>query len=110
MFSDHVYVKDCKGKLKFEANQGKIRDDTSKGTDAQYHLARKDTENSVIISDFSTPVQDLVRISMKEPCNPFPPFCQQMGMWNWLFLWKRMGGRDYPAGLQRKRGQRHYER
>merc|ERR1719197_762550 len=71
-------VHDCLDKKLFEAKAGKIKVHHA-GTDATFTTRKRDTENELIISDMGTPKQELVRVIMKEPCWPFPPFCQQMG-------------------------------
>lgn len=87
-FSSDMIIKDCKDKDKFTVTGNNIYSSATlsvAGPESEWIADTKDTENTLILEDFSTPRVRLVRVGMKEPCWPFPPFCQQMGMWNWLF-------------------------
>lgn len=96
-FSDHMVIEDCRGKKLFKVKDQRIKVHEA-GSDAQFRTHRKNTENTMKIYDYSTPVRELVRVAMKEPCWPFPPFCQQMGMWNWFMHKNRWFGEIVAPG------------
>jgi len=79
---DQMTIMDCKGQVSHRAQDGLLI--YREATDAQYYQRRTNTENELIVEDLGQPPQPLVRITMKEPCHPFPPFCANMGMWNWF--------------------------
>lgn len=101
---DQMEIRDCKGDVTAKAEDGAL---IIRGAiDAQYHQRRTNTENEVVVEDLGQPPQELVRITMKEPCKPFPPFCAQMGVWNWFlhgYSWEgrimRPGSSNTMAGL-----------
>jgi hypothetical protein len=112
--SSQMTIMDCNGEAKFQASDGPNSADQehnsgvvksgmkggvskkdahiSGGTvDARYYQVLGNMENKLILADLGTPEVELVRLSMNEPCVPFPPFCQQMGIWNWFIhgsTWK----------------------
>lgn len=100
--SENMLITDCKGHHKFEVygedDHGTIGRHNAGKNDAQYYTKRRNTENSVIISDFSSPTVELVRLHMSNPCSPFPPFCQQMGIWNWFIYNLKWGGEIVQPG------------
>jgi len=102
-FKDHMYISDCRDKKKMEAHDGSITVHHA-GKDAQFYTKRRNTENLMVISDFSTPTIELVRVGMKEPCWPFPPFCAQMGMFNWFLYGNEWEGQIVQPGYNQTVG------
>lgn len=96
-FNDLMVVRDCQANVKFYAGDGEIREIES-GVDAKYEAKPANTENTLSIKDRGTPAVELVRLIQKEPCSPFPPFCAQMGMWNWFLHGEQWEGQIVQPG------------
>lgn len=94
--ADVMTVRDCKGRAQVKAYDGKLIFRDAK--DAQYYQKVRNTENSLIVTDLGNPPRDLVRVVQKQPCSPFPPFCAQMGMWNWFLHGTKWDGEVVVAG------------
>lgn len=80
-FADDMTIRDCRGRATAKAFHGKLIFREAK--DSRYYQERHNTENVLVVRDLGTPPTDLVRITNKEPCRPFPPFCAGMGDYNW---------------------------
>lgn len=95
--SDEMYVKDCNGVQKFEAGKKNIHVHKA-GKDAQFFTKQVDAENSLVITDFNVPTIELMRAFMSSSCVPFPPFCAQMGKFNWLIYGSEWEGQIVKPG------------
>jgi len=102
-FVDQMTVRDCQGTIKFQAGNGVISE-TVGGVDAHYKTEQANTENTVSVSDLGVPAVQLVRLQVTEPCVPFPPFCAQMGMWNWFIHVDQWEGRITQPGYNESVG------
>lgn len=95
-------IRDCQGQAIAKAFDGRLMFRNAK--DSTYEQKRSNTENALIIRDLGNPPTDLIRITMKEPCRPFPPFCAQMGMWNWFIHGYTWQGDLLTPGWQQNMG------
>jgi len=102
-FAEHMYIKDCRDEKKMEANDHSIYLQHA-GRDAQYYTTVKNEENTLHIADFSIPTREIVRLRMKAPCVPFPPFCQQMGAENWFIHNQKWSGEITQPGYNESLG------
>jgi len=86
-FIDQVQIKDCKDELLFKTKDNKVSIAGDKvQADSQFETSQTEAANKIVISDFTAPVPvELATMEQKAPCSPFPPFCAQMGLLNWVF-------------------------
>lgn len=81
-FKDDMTIRDCNGQAQVKVTDGKLVFRNAK--DARVIQQQRNTQNTLILRDSGEPPMDLVRVTAKESCKPFPPFCAQMGQWNWF--------------------------